>query len=249
MNLENREYREKLSIVLITKNSQKYLKEVLKSASFADEIVLVDSGSDDDTVKIAKEAGAKVFEQEWLGFGKQKQKAVDLASNDLVFVLDSDEVITDELKNEIMEILKRSGDSKNRTYRAYEVPRLNYFFGKPIKTCGLYPDATIRFFDRKFGRFSQDNVHEKVLLDSNLVEIGRLKNHFLHYAYESVEEFIAKQNRYSSLNAKPNRLKALINPIWTFKKLYFLKFGFLDGWRGFVISALYSQYTFWKYIK
>ncbi len=230
----------RLSIVIITHNSEKFIIDAIKSALFADEVLILDSGSSDKTLEIAKSLGARVEYQNWLGFGKQKQKAVDLAKNRWVFVLDSDERITENLQIEINEILK------NPKFEAYEVPRLNYFFGKPIRYCGLYPDKTIRLFDKEKAYFTQDEVHEKVVAQG---KTGSLKNHMIHLAYENVEEFIDKQNRYSSLGAKPNRLKALINPFWTFLKIYFLKLGFLDGWEGFLIARLYSQYTFWKYVK
>ncbi len=230
----------KISIAMITKNSQKYLKEVLSSCGFADEIVIVDSGSNDNTIDIAKSFGVKILEKEWMGFGKQKQYAVNNTTNDWVFVLDSDEVITKELKNEIE---KRVGQE---SYRAYYIPRLNYFFGKPIKRCGLYPDATIRLFDKNFAHFNDSEVHERVITKE---KTGVFKNHFLHYAYETIDEFIDKQNRYSSLNAKRDTIKAMINPTWTFFKLYFIKLGFLEGFRGYIISKLYAQYTFWKYVK
>jgi glycosyltransferase involved in cell wall biosynthesis len=228
-----------LSIVILTYNSEKYLQEVLTSCVFANEVVVVDSGSIDNTLSIAQNfANVRIIHQPWLGFGKQKQKGVASTKNDWVFVLDSDEVITEKLQQEI--------DSLDFTCKAYLIPRLNYFFGKPMKRCGLYPDLTIRLFDKNFASFSQDEVHEKVLTKEK-VEI--LKNHMLHFAYESIEAFITKQNRYSSLNKKSNHFKALINPYWTFFKLYFLKLGFLEGWRGFLIAKLYAQYTFWKYVK
>ena len=230
-----------LSVVILTYNSEKHLKEVIGSALFADEVLVLDSGSDDKTIEIAKSLGARVeFQKQWLGFGKQKQKAVLLAKNEWVFVLDSDEIITDELKQEIIKTLQK------KEYMGYFVARLNYFFGKPIRRCGLYPDYSIRLFNKNAGRFNDNQVHESVVLDT---KAGCLKNHMLHYAYDTIEQFIDKQNRYSTLNAKPNILKALINPYWTFFKLYFLKLGFLEGYRGFIVSKLYSQYTFWKYIK
>ncbi len=230
----------KLSIVLITFNSEKFLEKVLNSCLFADEIVVVDSGSRDNTISIAQKYTNKIYHQKWLGYGPQKQFAVNQAEHDWVFVLDSDEIITEQLKQEILKILKKP------KYVAYSVPRLNFFFGRPIKTCGLYPDRTVRLFDKKFGSFSQDKVHEKVIIKG---KIGKLKNHILHYAYSTIEEFIEKQNKYSSLSPKKSRLKALISPKWTFFKLFFLKRGFLDGWHGYIIAKLYSQYTFWKYIK
>jgi glycosyltransferase involved in cell wall biosynthesis len=229
----------KLSVVILTFNSQRYLSKVLNSCTFADEVIVVDSGSSDETLQIANMfTNTKIIHQDWLGFGKQKQIGVEACKNDWVFVLDSDEIITPELKDELL--------SLDFTCKAYFVPRLNYFFGKPIKYCGLYPDETLRLFDKHFASFSKDKVHEKVITKE---KSATLKNHMLHFAYENIEEFIAKQNRYSSLNSKNRVLKALFSPYWTFFKIYFLRLGFLEGWRGFIIAKLYAQYTFWKYIK
>jgi glycosyltransferase involved in cell wall biosynthesis len=231
----------KLSIVIITKNEENFISDAIKSSLFADEVLILDSGSIDKTCEIAEELGAKVYSQEWLGFGSQKNKAISLAKNDWVFVLDSDERITEELKMEILNILENPKES------GYFVARLNKFFGKDIKTCGLYPDYSIRLFDKTKAKFNEVSVHESVQLKSN---VGHLKNHMIHLAYDSIEEFIQKQNRYSSLNHKKKSIiKAIINPYWTFFKLFILKKGFLDGWHGYVISKLYAQYTFWKYIK
>ena len=233
-----------LSVVILTFNSQKYLQEVLESTNFADEVIVVDSGSKDSTRQICDGfSNVRFHEQAWLGFGAQKQKGVDLAKNEWVFVLDSDEVITDELKNEIISTLKEP------KFMAYNVARLNFFFGKAIKNMGLYPDYTVRLFNKNFAKFDGRAVHEKVILNDGSQKLGALKNHFLHYAYESIEQFIAKQNRYSSLGAKSSKFKAVLNPAWTFFKLFFLKGGWREGWRGYVIARLYAQYTFWKYVK
>ncbi|RTI86693.1 glycosyltransferase family 2 protein [Campylobacter jejuni] len=231
-----------ISIVILTFNSQKYLQEVLQSVNFANEIVLIDSGSTDDSLIIAKNfKNVKIFHQDWLGFGKQKQFGVEKANNDWIFVLDSDEVFTEELKEEVLRIIK------NPSFKAYKVARLNFFFGESITKMGLYPDYNIRLFHKKYAKFDEREVHESIICQE---KIGKLKHHFLHYAYENIEQFIDKQNKYSSLNPKKNNLlKALINPYWTFFKLYFVKLGFLEGKRGFIIAKLYSQYTFWKYIK
>ncbi len=229
-----------LSIVILTYNSEKHLQEVLHSASFADEVLILDSGSTDRTLQIAQKAGSRIEHQAWLGFGRQKQRAVDLASNNWVYVLDSDEVIPSNLRDEILKTLE------NPLFSAYTVPRLNYFFGKAIRHGGLYPDETLRLFDRRTAHFTEDAVHEKVVTDQS---VGALKQPMVHYAYDSVEEFIAKQNRYSTLGAKPNRFKALVNPIWTFLRMYVIKQGFRDGWQGYLIARLYAQYTFWKYVK
>jgi glycosyltransferase involved in cell wall biosynthesis len=200
---------EKLSVVILTKNSQKYLEKVLKSVEFADEIIIYDSGSSDKTLEIAKKfKNTKIFvDENWEGFGRQKQKAVNKASNKWVFVLDSDEVFTNELKNEVLETLKKP------SFDAYKVARLNNFFGKWIRHSGLFPDYSIRLFNKEKCKFNDREVHESVECDN----VGELKNYFLHYAYENIEEFIDKQNRYSSIGAKPNKIKAIFSPYWTFK--------------------------------
>jgi len=253
-----------LSVVILTLNSEKYLAEALKSCEFADEVVVVDSGSTDSTEQICSRfKNVKFYREKWRGFSAQKQLGVDLARNRWVFVLDSDEVILEPLRDEILQILQRP------EFCAYEVARANIFFGKEVRTMGLYPDCTVRLFDKTQAEFDGREIHEKVVLKSvaktdeqtsadaaNLTtaknQIGRLKNHFKHYAYGSIEQFIAKQNRYSSLGAKgakSSKFKAVLNPAWTFFKLFFLKGGWREGWRGYVIARLYAQYTFWKYVK
>ena len=231
----------KLSIVIISYNEEKFIADAVKSALFADEVLVLDSGSTDHTVTIAEASGATVLQQEWLGFGAQKNRAVSLAKHDWVFVLDADERITFELQKEIEQILK-SPDAEG-----YFIPRINYFWGKAIKTCGLYPDYTIRLFNRIKGSFNEVPVHESVQLKGRA---GYLSYAMKHFAYESIDEFITKQNRYSTLHHKKrNNMKAMFNPHWTFFKLFILKKGFMDGWDGFIISKLYAQYTFWKYVK
>ncbi|MDA7441018.1 glycosyltransferase family 2 protein [Candidatus Pseudothioglobus singularis] len=230
-----------LSVVIITKNEEKFIGDAIRSAMFADEILILDSDSIDDTCKIAKKLGARVENQFWLGYGPQKNKAVDLASNDWVFVLDSDERISPKLQSEIISTLD------NPLSDGYFVARLNNFFGKNIKTCGLYPDYSIRLFNRKRGKFKNVPVHESIQMDGN---VDKLNNHMIHLAYDSLDEFIAKQKLYSELSQKKkNIFKALMSPCWTFVKLYFFKRGFTDGWHGFVIAKIYAKYTFWKYIK
>ena len=232
----------KISVTILTKNSSKYLKECLSSVAEFDEIIVLDNGSSDNTIEIAKSfVNVKVYESPFIGFGPLKNLAASYASNDWVFSLDSDEFVTKKLFDELNNL------KFENNFDGYFVPRLNNFFGKEIKTCGLYPDYTIRFFNKTKAKFNDVQVHESIQLKSN---IGYLKSDIYHHAYSTIEEFIVKQNRYSTLNHKKrNILKAIVNPYWTFFKLYFLKLGFLDGWQGFVISKLYSQYTFWKYIK
>jgi len=230
-----------LSVVIISKNEEKFIADAVKSALFADEVLVLDSGSTDGTCTVAQQLGAKVLHQDWLGFGAQKNKAVELAKNDWVFVLDSDERITPELQSEILNILKES------TADGYHVARLNNFFGKNIRHCGLYPDYSIRLFNRCKGRFNDVTVHESVQIQG---KTDKLKNHMLHLAFNTVSEFTDKQRKYAKLSQKKkNLIKAFISPIWTFLKIYIFRLGFLEGWRGFVIAKVYAQYTFWKYYK
>lgn len=230
-----------LSVVIITKNEESFIEDAIMSAEFADEVIVIDSHSIDRTCEIAKKHGAEVHQREWMGFGAQKNIAVSLASNDWVFVLDADERITIDLKNEIMEILK------NPHFDAYQVARLNSFFGKSIKTCGLYPDYSVRLFNRLKSEFDNAPVHESVQVNG---QVSNLNNHMIHLAYENIEEFIEKQKKYAELSMKEKSIiRSLIGPCWTFINLYFLKFGFMDGRRGFLISKIYAKYTFWKYSK
>ncbi len=230
-----------LSVVIISQNEEKFIADAVRSALFADEVLVLDSGSTDNTCMIAKENGAKVLYQDWLGFGMQKNKAVELANNDWVFVLDSDERITLELQSEILNTLQ------NPIADGYYVARLNNFFGKYIKYCGLYPDYSIRLFNRTKGMFSDVTVHESVQING---DTGKLKNHMIHLAFDTVEEFSNKQKKYAALSQKKkNLIKAFISPIWTFVKIYIFRLGFVEGWHGFIIAKVYAQYTFWKYYK
>jgi len=230
-----------ISIVIIASNAQKTIKESLNSLTDFNEVILYLNNSNDKTKEIALNFNnVKIIEGEFNGFGATKNKAIAYTTNDWVFVLDSDEVITKELKEELFYEIKEP------EYKVYYVARLNKFFGKWIRHCGLYPDYTIRFFNRHYAKFNENLVHESVIYSEKK---GYLKNHFLHFAYNNIEEFIKKQNKYSSLNCKKNILKAILSPYWTFFKIYFIKKGFLEGWHGFIIAKLYAQYTFWKYIK
>ena len=151
----------KLSVIIIAKNEEKFIVGAVNSATFADEVLVLDSGSIDSTCVISQELGAKVLHQDWLVFGAQKNKAVELAKNDWVFILDADERFTDDLRLEVLETLK------NPTVDGYLVARLNRFFGKDIKTCGLYPDYSIRLFNRNKGRLNDVPVHESVQMQGS----------------------------------------------------------------------------------
>jgi len=136
---------------------------------------------------------------------------------------------------------------KNPQFDGYRIARLNNFFGKNIRHCGLYPDYSIRLFNRQKGKFNDVPVHESVQIQGNT---DKLKNHMLHLAFDTVEEFSNKQKKYAELSQKDkNLIKAFISPIWTFLKIYIIRLGFVEGWRGFIIAKVYAQYTFWKYFK
>ncbi len=228
-----------LSVVIISKNEERFIADAVKSALFADEVLVLDSGSSDRTGEIAAELGANVLHQDWLGFGAQKNKAVSLAKNNWVFVLDADERITHELRDELLRVLECP------QAKAYDTARLNRFFGKDIKHCGLYPDYSIRLFDRRFGRFNEVSVHESVQTNE---AVKTLKHPMTHLAFDSVSEFRAKQKNYAALSTKkPNLVKAFVSPIWTFIRIYVLRLGILEGWHGLAIATVYAQYTFWKY--
>jgi len=230
-----------LSVVIITKNEQHFIADAVKSSLFADEVLIIDCGSIDNTCAIATELGAKVIHQDWLGFGAQKNKALSMSKNDWVFVLDADERITQDLQKEILITL----DSPKSN--AYNVPRVNRFFGKDIKHCGLYPDYSIRLFDRRFGSFNEVRVHESVQTSET---VENLINPLKHLAFESIIEFRNKQKHYAALSQKqPNLIKACVSPIWIFLKIYLVRLGVLEGWRGLVIALVYAEYTFRKYFR
>jgi hypothetical protein len=136
---------------------------------------------------------------------------------------------------------------KNPIAGGYYVARLNNFFGKNIRYCGLYPDYSIRLFNREKGKFNDVTVHESVQING---DTDKLKNHMIHLAFDTVKEFSNKQKKYATLSQKKkNLIKAFISPIWTFLKIYIFRLGFIEGWRGFIIAKVYAQYTFWKYYR
>jgi len=238
-----------VSVVIITFNEENNIRAALESAVWADEIVVVDSFSTDSTADICREFTDRVYQEKWRGFSGQKSYAVGLAKNDWVFVLDSDERFTDELRNEI-EGLMLEGPSM----AGYYVPRRNHFMGREIRHCGWSPDNSIRLFDRRKGAFKDRSVHEAVELSG---EAGYLKAPMLHYTYAGISDYIIRMDRYSALAAEEMRKEGrsagpsdmLLNPVFTFFKMFLVRQGFRDGIYGLVISMLYSFYTFSKYAK
>jgi glycosyltransferase involved in cell wall biosynthesis len=240
--------RRKLSAVLITRDCATTIPETLAALKFCDEIVVVDSGSSDGTDELARRAGARVIHQDWLGFGPQKQFAVEQAENDWVLCVDGDEIVSPELQASIeRELLEPS-------HRAFEFPRCNRFLGRYLRHGEGYPDLSLRFFDRRHAHWSDDLVHEKVVA---LGDVGRLKGDLLHHSEETLASYLEKQNRYTSLAAealaadgyRPHALKLAISPIFRFLKFYVFRLGFLDGAPGVIHIGIGCFNSFIKYAK
>jgi glycosyltransferase involved in cell wall biosynthesis len=237
-----------LSAVIITHNAAAQLADCLNSLSFVDEIIILDSGSDDGTKDIADLFNARFQYQEWLGYGPQKQKAVELASNDWVLCIDADEQVSDELAASIQDEMKKPG------FRAYQFPRCNRFMGRWLRHGEGYPDISLRLFERNHAAWSDDLVHEVV---EATAPTGTLNGDLLHNSAESLSSYLEKQNRYTSLQAERMYLngksfgagKLLINPIFRFVKFYLFRLGFLDGVPGLIHILIGCQNTFFKYVK
>ena len=237
-----------LSVVLITRNAGAQLHASLDTARFADEIIVVDSGSTDDTVQIAASFGARVFDQAWLGFGSQKQFAVAKARFEWVLCLDADERVTSELAAAITAELAAPRAA------AYRMARCNRFLGRWLRHGEGYPDWSVRLFVRRRARWSDDIVHERVLCDG---PVATLAGDLRHESAESLDAYLAKQNRYTTLQAQ--RLheqgksasvpQLLLSPALRFLKFYFLRMGFLDGIAGLVHIAIGCGNSFVKHAK
>ena len=244
-----------LSAVLITRNAAGQLAECLASASFCDEIVIVDSGSEDATVEIAERHGARVIPSAWRGFGPQKQFAVEQAKHDWVLCIDADERVSDRLRESIIAVLPAPARCvPSGTFQAWRFARCNKFMGRYLKHGEGYPDWSLRLFDRRVARWSDDAVHEKVIAGG---ETGTLQGDLLHDSAESLESYFAKQNRYSSLAAdaalargeRANVLRLLLSPLLRFIKFYFFRLGLLDGLPGLVHILVGCGASFAKYAK
>lgn len=225
------------------------MEACLRSVVFADEVVVLDSGSSDDTVAIARSMNAMVsIDQDWQGFGVQKNRALALAGSDWVLSLDADERVTPELQAEIIGVLRAP------TFDAYSFPRLSSYCGQYMRHSGWHPDRVVRLFRRNTARFSEDLVHEKVLVSG---AIGQLKSSLLHESFVNLESVLDKTNRYSSAGAqvllskgkKSSIGKALGHGFWAFFRTYFLRRGFMDGRMGFVLAVSNAEGTYYRYLK
>ena len=247
--------RETLSVAMIAMNEEANLPRTLESVRWADEIILVDSGSKDRTLEIAQSFGAKTSYHAFGGHGEQKNVALDLCASDWILLLDADEVLTPELQEEVRQVL--SGEPK---YNAYWIPRLNLYFGRWIRHGGFYPDRKLRLFRRGTTRLSEGvGPHSTPQFEGPR---GKLKGDMLHYAYPTMGIYLEHMNRYSSeiaqlLAAKGRTSKsfaalvwnAVANPAATFLYNYFFRLGFLDGREGLILHINHSVYIHWKFIK
>ena len=236
-----------LSAILICKNEAANIEACLQSVSFCDEIVVVDSGSIDGTQHIAHRFTEKVFEQSWLGFGPQKNVALDHATGDWVFSIDCDERVTPALRDAVLQAVKQGG-----AHAAFAVTRRNTFLGRTIRFGDWRNDTPVRLFRRNAGRFSPDPVHERVLVQGS---IGALNGVLQHHPFDSLHAMVDTMQRYSDLSAQmPGKRGAppplaLLRAIFAFIRGYLLKGGILDGYAGLLIAFGTAEGTFWRHAK
>jgi glycosyltransferase involved in cell wall biosynthesis len=254
--------RSTLSVAIITLNEADNLPRTLSSVRFADEIVIVDSGSTDRTVEIGIEAGARVFTESWKGFALQKNSAIDKCTSNWVLSLDADEELTDELQVEISQMLE-SDSSTTPPVDGYRLRLRHVFLGRWMRYGGYYPDLKLRLFRRIAAsgpaRFTDRPVHESVQV-AGRVEV--MKHDFLHHGYPELDLYLEHMNRYSSLAAHLLAEKGRTSEAWpaffwntalvpvlTFVWNYVFRFGFLDGREGLLLHGYHSAYISWKYAK
>lgn len=238
-----------MSVILITKNEAANIRECLQSVAWADEIIVVDSGSTDETCNIAREMGAQVHVQgDWPGFGPQKNRALGYAGKDWIFSIDADERVTPELRGEIEQAM-RAGKADG-----YYCPRLSQFCGQFVHHSGWYPDYVLRLFKRSAGKFSESLVHESVLLTGRS---EKLKNPLLHYSYLTADDVERKVEQYSTAAAqqmyqsgkRSSLVGATLRGGWAFVRTYLLRLGVLDGSAGLNIARMNARTTYLKYRK
>lgn len=238
-----------LSIIIITKNEAANIRPCLESVAWADEVIVVDSGSSDETVRICKEMGAQVHvHADWPGFGPQKNRALGYAGKDWVFAIDADERVPPELRAEIEQAMRRA------EAEGYYCPRLSQFCGKSVRHSGWYPDHVLRLFKRDAGRFSDSLVHESVMLTGRT---AKFKSPLLHYSYLTADDVERKVEHYSTAAAqqmfqsgkRSNWPDAVMRAGWAFVRTYVLRLGVLDGSAGWSIACMNARTTYLKYRK
>lgn len=239
-----------ISVIIITKNAGATIRRCLESVAWADETVVIDSGSSDDTLDICRELGTKVsVTTDWPGFGPQKNRALDAASGDWLFNIDADEWVTPELADEICAAVAGGGSAA-----AYALPRRSSFCGRYMKHSGWWPDYVVRLFRRDTARFSDDQAHERLIVKG---ATHKLKNPLMHEAISDLDQMIGKMNLYSTasargLHARGRRAslgKALLHGGWAFLRTYVLRAGFLDGREGLMLALANAEGSYYRYVK
>ena len=239
-----------LSAVLIVKNEASSLAACLQTLSWADEIIILDAGSSDRTVEIAKQFTDKVFiEADWPGYGVQRQRAQERASGDWVMMIDADEHVTPELAAAIKSVV-----TNNDQTRVYALPRLSWVFGRFIRHGGWYPDYVVRLYPRHKAEYGAEKVHEKLHFPDDM-EVVKLKGDLLHYTYRDMQHYLVKSAAYAAAWAEQrqasNKKASLMQGLWhglaCFLRMYLLRLGLLDGWQGLLLALLSGHSTFVKY--
>jgi glycosyltransferase involved in cell wall biosynthesis len=239
-----------ITVITLTLNEEKNIRECLESVSWASERLVIDSGSTDSTVAIARACGATVLNVPWEGYGRTKNKGLDAADGDWILWLDADERVTPDLSEEIQDVLKRQGSDP----AGFTIARRAYFLGRWIRHAGWYPGRVLRLFQRKQGRFTDLRVHEGVTVEG---PIGSLRHDLVHMTDPSLNHYFVKFNRYTTLAAEELREKGrqfhiadlLVRPLFTFFRMYIFRQGFLDGIQGLILCAVSACYVFVKYAK
>jgi glycosyltransferase involved in cell wall biosynthesis len=239
---------QRLSIIIVAKNEAINIADCVRSASFADEVIVLDSGSTDGTPDMAVAAGAQVVTTDWPGYGPQNNRGIDLATGDWFFSLDADERITPELAAEIRQAITRPD------VNGFRVPRTSMFCGRFMKHGGWRPDYTWRLARRGMGRFTEHFLHAHLKVQG---PTGTLREPMVHYSYRSMDSVLEKLNRYSSASARDMTAagrsgslgRAIGHGLWAFFRTYFLRLGFLDGRWGFMLAVSNAEGTYYRYVK
>jgi glycosyltransferase involved in cell wall biosynthesis len=238
----------KISATIIVLNEEKNIGDCLASLGFADEIVVVDSGSSDRTEEICRaDSRVQFYQREWQGFGPQKNLAASLASNDWIFNIDADERVSKELLASIDAV-------DPAQFAVFRAARRNFFGSRWIRHCGWYPDYNMRLYDRRQVGFRERSVHEAIDYGG---PVGTLDGDLIHFTYTDIADYLKRMDRYSTLAANeivktgktPGIAAIVVRPLFTFFKMYILRKGLLEGYHGLLLSALYACYTFAKYAK
>jgi glycosyltransferase involved in cell wall biosynthesis len=237
-----------LTVVIVAKNEARNIAECVASASFAEEVVVLDSGSSDNTAALAAKAGARVVQTDWPGYGPQVARGFSLATSEWVLSLDADERISDALRAELLDAVRSSA------FDGYRIPRLSEFCGRFIRHSGWRPDRTLRLGRRSLSSFTEHFLHAHMRVDGRT---GELRNSLIHFSYPDMHDVLEKLDRYSSGNARDMLAagksggvgKAVMHGFFAFVRTYFFRLGFLDGQHGLMLAVYNAEYTYYKYIK